>query len=536
MHASEASLELRAYLAVIRRRGLLIAISVLIAAAVAAGATAVLPRTYQAQATLLIGNAPGAANPTLDQVLLAQRVSVTYANLATQRATLQRVIDRLKLPETPDDLDVSAEAPQDSSMVLITARDHDAETAAAIANAVAQDVIQSTPRITGRDPSLDTFIQASLTKTQSDLEETQTQIGDLTSLTVRTPEQDAQLSTLQVRMSSLQSTFATLLSLASSAASNVATLSDPAVAPQDPAAPSPMLNVILALIAGLLIGLALVFVREQFDDSVRDQAEVESLSGLRTLGTIGTMLVDEEQPRMYWLETLLRPRTPVSEAFRTLRTNLEFSAIDEELHSLLVTSAAAGDGKTTVASNLALVFAQGGRRTILADVDFRRPLVHDVFRTLSTPGITSARPWSPEMLAKLLQPTEEPNLRILPAGPIPPNPLELLGSQWMDEVFAALRETGDLVIFDSPPVGLVSDAAIVATKVDATILVAAPHRTSRAALRRAVDGLRQADAKVVGVVLNRTGKVREDAYSAYYRMGPEAAAAATARVETQPRP
>jgi capsular exopolysaccharide synthesis family protein len=182
------------------------------------------------------------------------------------------------------------------------------------------------------------------------------------------------------------------------------------------------------------------------------------------------------------------------------------------------------------------VFAQSGRPTILVDADFRRPLVHEVFRVLSTPGITSARPWTKDALSKMLVPTEEPNLRILPAGPIPPNPLELLGSQWMDEVFAALRDTGELVIFDSPPVGLVSDAAIIATKVDATVLVVQPHRTSRAAFRRAVDALRQADAKVIGIVLNRTGKLREDAYSAYYRTGPEATAAAIARADTNPRP
>jgi non-specific protein-tyrosine kinase len=530
-------LELRAQLAVIRRHGLLIVFSMLIAAAVAAALSLALPKTYQAEATLLIGNAPGAANPTLDQVLLSQRIAVTYADLATQRATLQRVIDELKLNVTADKLGsrVTADAPQDSSVVLITVRDSDAAQSAAIANAIAEDVISSTPRITGRDPSLDTFIQQSLTKTQTQIEDTQTQIAALSGLTTRTPDQDAELSQLQSRMASLQSAFATLLAVASSASSNLATISDPAVPPTDPAAPSPALNVALAIVAGLLVGLGLAFVREQFDDSVRDQEEVERLSGLRTLSSIGTMLVDDAQPKLYWLEALLRPRTPVAEAFRTLRTNLEFAAVDEQLTSLLVTSAAAGDGKTTVAANLALVFAQSGRKTILVDADFRRPTVHELFRVLSTPGITSTRPWTDDALAHLLAHTEEPNLRLLPAGPIPPNPLELLGSHWMDEVFAALRATGDLIIFDSPPLGLVSDAAIIATKVDATILVVSPHRTSRTAFRRSVDALRQANATVVGLVLNRTGKVREDSYSVYYRTGPEVAPS-TAEVAAQPRP
>ena len=241
-------------------------------------------------------------------------------------------------------------------------------------------MIQSTPAITGRDPSLDDFIQQTLTKTQAQIEDTQAQIADLASKRNRTPEEDAALSQLQAQMASLQSAFATLLATASSAASNLATLSDPAVAPTEPAGTSPLLNVALAVVAGLLVGLGIAFVREHLDDSVRDEADVEQLSGLRTIGSIGTMLVDGEQARMYWLEALLRPRTPVAEAFRTLRTNLEFAAVDDELHTLLVTSARAGDGKTTVAANLALVFAQSGRPTILVDADFRRPLVHELFR------------------------------------------------------------------------------------------------------------------------------------------------------------
>ena len=531
-------MELRAQFAVIRRRGLLIALSVLVAAAVAAVLLTVLPRTYEAEARLLIGNAPGSASPTLDQVLLAQRVSLTYADLATQRATLQRVIDRLGLDVTAEDLakDVTATAPEDSSIVVLTAQDHDPAQAAAIANAIAEDVINSTPDITGRDPELDEFVRASLATTQTDIQEAQLQLGRLLGKPVRTPAEDALVAQLQSRMASLQSSFATLLGLASNATSNLATLSDPAVAPSDSVPPSPLLTLMLAIIAGVLVGVGLAHLREQFDDAIRNESDVESLSGLRTLASIGTMLVDEDRQKMYWLEALLRPRTPVAEAFRTLRTNLEFTAVDDQLRTLLVTSASPGDGKTTVAANLALVFAQSGRRTILVDADFRLPLVHELFNVPAQPGITSARPWTPHALFGLLQPTEEPNLRILPAGPIPPNPLELVGSKWMADVLEALRTSGDMVIVDSPPLGLVSDAAVLAARTDATLLVVQPNRTSKAAFRRAVDALRQADAKVVGVAMNRTGKVRDDAYSASYRAGPEVQVPQAARIEARPRP
>jgi non-specific protein-tyrosine kinase len=530
-------LELRSQLDIIRRRGLLIVISVIVAVAVAVVLKSVVPPTYPARATLLIGNAPGSANPTLDQVLLSQRISVTYADLATQRATLDRVIQRLKLDIKAEDLakDVSADAPEDSSIVRITVEDNDAGRGAAIANAIADDVIQSTRQLTGRDPSLNAFMQQTLSETQMEIETVRRQIADLASKPKLTPEEEAQLSQLQAQMVSLQSTFGTFLAMASSAASNLATLSDPAVAALEPAGPSPVVNVLLAALAGLLVGVGLAFVRDHLDDSVRDDVEVQRLSGYRTIGSIGTMQVDDHQPRMYWLETLLRPQTSVAESFRTLRTNLDFAAVDDELRSILITSARAGDGKTTVAANLAIVFAQSGRRTILVDADFRRPLVHELFRLPPTPGLTNARPWTKPALDRLLVATEEPNLRVLRCGVTPPNPLELVGSQWMGQVFAALKETGDLIIFDSPPLDLVSDAAVIATKVDATILVVKPRHTTRSAVGRAVALLRQADARVVGVVLNQTGRPKGDAYSSYYYVSPEVAATKAAPTDAAAR-
>ena len=255
-------------------------------------------------------------------MLLSQRISVTYADLATQRATMERVIARLGLDVSAEKLasKITAEAPAESSIVLITAKDSDPATAAAIANAIADDVIQSTPAITGRDPSLDDFIQQTLTKTQAQIEDTQAQIADLASKRNRTPEEDTALSQLQAQMASLQSAFATLLSTASSAASNLATLSDPAVAPTEPAGTSPLLNVALAVVAGLLVGLGIAFVREHLDDSVRDEADVEQLFGPAD----DRLDRDHAGGRRAGADLLARgavaARTPVAEAFRTLRT------------------------------------------------------------------------------------------------------------------------------------------------------------------------------------------------------------------------
>lgn len=204
------------------------------------------------------------------------------------------------------------------------------------------------------------------------------------------------------------------------------------------------------------------------------------------------------------LITLTDPRSPVAEAYRTLRTNLTFAGLDQPIETLIVTSPAAGGEKSITAANLAVVMAQGERRTILVDADLRRPALHEIFGVSNERGLTTMFV-DPQARAEpsLIEVGVE-NLWLLPSGPLPPNPADLLGSRRMEEIIAILRSQADVLIFDAPPVLAVTDAAVLGMKVDGVLLVIEAGRTRREQARQARELLERAHVRVVGAVLTNT--------------------------------
>lgn len=200
------------------------------------------------------------------------------------------------------------------------------------------------------------------------------------------------------------------------------------------------------------------------------------------------------------LITLADPRSPASEAYRTLRTNIQFSSLDKPLHSILITGVEAGEGKSTTLANLAVVMAQGGKRVIAVDCDLRRPTLHKLFGLSSEPGLTTAVLNNASDIP--LQDTAIDGLRLLTSGPLPPHPSELLGSRQFELILAHLVADADIVLLDAPPVVAVSDAAVLATKVDGVILVVNAGKTKRDMARRARSLLEKVNAHLLGVVLN----------------------------------
>ncbi|MGB9775268.1 MAG: CpsD/CapB family tyrosine-protein kinase [Anaerolineae bacterium] len=201
------------------------------------------------------------------------------------------------------------------------------------------------------------------------------------------------------------------------------------------------------------------------------------------------------------LITLTDPRSPAAEAYRTLRTNLTFAGLDQPIETLVVTSPAPERGKSIAAANLAVTMAQGEHRTILVDADLRRPALHEIFGISNERGLTT-------MFVDPQARTEPPlvevgveNLWLLPSGPLPPNPADLLGSRRMEEIIAVLRSRADILIFDAPPVIAVTDAAVLGMKVDGVLLVVAAGRTRREQARQARELLERARVRVVGAVL-----------------------------------
>ena len=206
-----------------------------------------------------------------------------------------------------------------------------------------------------------------------------------------------------------------------------------------------------------------------------------------------------EQPNLI---TLTSPRSPAAEAYRTLRTNLTFTALDKPIETLVVTSAAPNEGKSTVLANLAITMAQGERRTILVDADLRRPGLHEIFGIANDRGLTTMIVEERALDDPPLIDVGVDNLSLVPSGPLPPNPADILGSRKMEEVIAALKARADIVLFDAPPVVAVTDAAVLGTKVDGLLLVVCAGRTRREHAQRARELLERVHVRVIGAVLN----------------------------------
>jgi non-specific protein-tyrosine kinase len=510
--------DLRRQIAIVRAWFPLLVASVVLAAGAAFVVSSLLPKVYEAKTRLNVGQSLSAVNPDYNQLLVSQRLSTTYAAVATTRPILETVIGQLGLGVTSDELlkRVRADAPLDSTLLTITAQDADPARAAAIANALAEQLIAASPAIQGRQAEFQASIDADLKATQAQINSVQVQVETLSGLPSRTAAQDAELATLEGRLVSLRSTYATLLSFSSGNASNLLSVVEPAVAPIAPVSPKPLLNTLLAAVLGLLIAAGIAFTSEHLDDGIRDSDAVQEVVGLSTLGAIARMNGDKGRSEIYRLAALLYPRSGVAEAYRTLRTSIEFASVDAPIRALLVTSSLPGEGKTITATNLAVVFAQAGRRVLLVDADLRKPGVHVVFDLPNAHGLTTLLRSDEVSLDAIAQGTEQANLRILTTGPLPPNPAELLGSQRMRAILERLKAACDLLIFDSPPLQAVTDSAILSSFLDGTLFVIDAGRGHRGAVRQSREVLAKAGANVLGAVLNRIPARARSDYADYY--------------------
>lgn len=215
------------------------------------------------------------------------------------------------------------------------------------------------------------------------------------------------------------------------------------------------------------------------------------------------------------LITFSNPKSPISEAYRVLRTNIQYTSVDNPLKMLTVTSAGPGEGKTTTSINIAITFAQTGKRVMLIDGDLRKPKVHKILGLENQNGLTNILANKGDYI-KYIKETKIEGLDVITCGAIPPNPSELLNSNQMKQLLQTIRKDYDMVVIDAPPVGNVTDAAIISTIVDGTILVAASGTVEVESLKRAKELLQKVNANIIGVVLNKLDRNSKGNYYYYY--------------------
>ncbi len=346
--------------------------------------------------------------------------------------------------------------------------------------------------------------------------------ADVTQRILDLREQLLQVRTERVNvLSSLSSTQNTLSGLNEEPVKEVdtAVIVDPALLPEKPISRDLVQPLAAAAVAGLALSLGLAWLLEYMDYTVKSPEELDELYGVPTIGAIGSVPSVHGTQRPTSLITLSDSRSPTAEAFRSLRTSVRMAGAESPISSLLVTSAGPGEGKTFVATNLAISFAQSGKRVILVDLDLRKPQVHAAFSMPREPGFTDLVVDRELNIDDTLRNSPVARLKVLPSGTIPPHPSELLGSTRAANIIQKLTEKADIIIVDTAPAATVTDAVLVAEQMDAMIQIVQARGTRIDLIRRCKSLLERSNARLLGPVLNRVQTDELGYYSNYYDYG-----------------
>lgn len=500
MTESGAEPTLRTYLMVLRRRKWWVIIITLFVLAVSLAVSLAGQKEYSAVAQLLVQ--PVGGNLALDsgQTAVTTTQVQTELQLVTSAQVEQAV--RKQLGSTPP---ISAAEVAQTNVISITAVSPSPTRAAVVANAYAKAFVAystdvTVNNLTAAERQLRAQISA-IAKEIKSLPPGSKSASQVTALANQEAVLKEQIAQLQVN---------------GAVASGGLEFVTPAQAPTSPSSPKPAQNIPLGLVAGLVLGLGAAFLRDSLDDALTSSDTVEQVGRAPVLAMV-PMVSSWKRRDKPVVVSAIEPTSQAAEAYRSLRTSLQFARQARELRTLLVTSPAAAEGKTSTLANLGAVFAQAGERVVLVSCDLRRPRLGEFFGFDEQAGLTTVL-LGERSLEHVLHPVRGyESLWTVGAGTVPPNPAELLSGEPVREIFATLQENFDLVLIDSPPVLPVTDAMILSRYCDAALLVVAAGQTRRTELHRTVEKFGHSCAPVVGIVLNEV--TRQNSYASGYGSG-----------------
>ena len=522
-------MELRAYLRPLLKWWWLILISTLIAGATSYFAVSQQPPVYQARTTLLIGSAINNPNPDGNEFWLSQQLAQTYSDIAQRDVVRQAVMSELGLTWLPA---YSAQPVANTQLLELRVNDSVPERAMIVANELANQLILRAPTSGSQqgDAERQAFITRQLDDLELKIEETNTEIiakqTELAGLFSARQISDlqSQIRALEAKQDTLRANYASLLASSSQGAVNSLSVIEPATLPQTPIGPEIIMTVLTAAAIGFSLGVGASYLMEYLDDTVKTPEDVRRVTGLPTLTGISENKGGESHQGLI---TISNPRSPIAEAYRSLRTAVLFSNVDQTARTMVVTSAGPQEGKSFTSANLAIVLAQSSHRVLLIDADLRRPTQQNLFDKQPNYGLTNLLLDMPpafdssrlgdmySQLSRAVLATSIPGLFLMTTGELPPNPAELVGSSRMKALIKALATRFDFVIIDTPPILAVTDAVVLATRVDTVLLVTRAGSTRQSQLKHAVLRLQEVNANMSGVILNRINKQSGEYYHYY---------------------
>ena len=520
-------MELSAYFRPLRRWWWLLLASTLLATASSYLHVRRQPPLYEARTTLMIGRAFEDPNPTGSELALSQQLAGTYADLVQRRPVREQTMAALGLTSLPE---YSARPLPNRQLLEILVVDTDPQRAKAVADELAnQLVLQSPTSPKPEEQEREAFINDQLASLQANIRQTESEITakqvELESAfsALEISKLQGEIAALQTKLRTLQSNYAALLANTKGGAVNTIEVIEPATLPLAPTASGKTQMILVAAAIAVALAAGTAYLLEYLDDTVRTAEDLARVNGFASLPSI---------PEFPWdggiVPVLVQdaPHSPVTDAFRALRTGLYAATAKKPGKIFLITSAAPQEGKSIVAANLAAVLAEGEKSVLLIDADLRRPVQHKLFDVSGAYGLAEVlialnghgRPnGRGEMIKRVIQKIGPMRLSLIVAGSDLADAAGLLGSDTMKVLLKTVSRHVDYVIIDSPPLLAVADALMLSTQVDGVVLVASAGLIPRKQLEQTLRRLSDVNANVVGVVLNRQKARTDGYYYDYYR-------------------
>ena len=507
-------MDINTYIKPLLRWWRLIAVVTLLAMMASAVSTLFQPAQYVSRTTLMIGSTILNPNPDSGQINIAQQLAIIYADMAEREPIQNATMEALGITWLPV---YQTRVVPNAQLIEISVTDTNPQRAQIIANELANQLKIQSPALSGSTETGDRqeFIRQQLSSLQGQIQETEKTLEGLQTSLIglnsasQTAKVQKEIDDLNVKLKSLRESYASFLANSQEGALNILSIVEPANLPTTSVSTNKFLIIILAGFVGFTLGTGAAYMLEFLDRTIKTTSDVERVFNLPVIGYISEISEKDGIATAVAQDS----NSILAESFRLLRSNIEFFQISNPLKTILITSPNQGNGKTTIATNLALSISQGEQEVILVDADLRRPAIHSALKMSKEPGLSDVIKNKAEIQSVVRQP-KNININVITAGDIPSNITEVVGSKRISSILSRLKDNFELVIVDAPPL-IISDSFNLASKVDGVILVIVPGETTIDQAKVIKEQLDRSEARMLGIVFNKITAQTAQSYGDY---------------------